>query len=730
MADHRDRDEDAPEAGNGQGAPEPEFGSSEWLLQQLSGGRLSGDSKQDDDADAEPPTGPRRSNWVEPPASTTPLVVPSLLEPEVRAPEPEPEAPAPEQYQPEPAQHQPEPESGVVEPTTPSFDPQFANPEDTFEPGAPFVWNLTPGVGGDPLAEVPAPSDPVAPAVPPAEPPVAPTFAAPGFTESLRMPEPPSWEVLLTGAAADEPRESAETPTPDEEGEEPSAPSPWNPFATAPTEVPAHQEPPAPRLEPEPPVVLVPPVFPPAMDVPPPVSAEPAAVPPQEEPETTAQSADDSHGLASLLGFFDGAPDEEKPASHSVIGDTTGIVIVPPPIPPAAPSPPASSPADTPTTQLDTAEMAALLRARTDDPQPEEFLSPEPEAPPVVPPLEEAALLMGALPSPATQRLDAESLADATATGANAAVPADDVEDTADERADDTATKPVEADGLASLFGTASAAPTVLFPELAATEAMPSLAGTPSPAVSAASGAPIPTSAIPVPAGPVIPGGPGAPGGAGGSGGPGGPGRSSGLGGSSNANRLLFWVAGGLAVVLVLIGLFALGTRLPSLFGGAAPVPSSSASGASATPTPSPTPTPTVQPKPAAAQPAGTHPWNTLGGGECIDPYTTPWAETFTVVDCAAPHAAQMVYTNLFSADPAAPYPGADALAQQINVLCTKPGVIDLAAAGAYPDLQLQGTYPATEQQWKDGQRSYYCFANRSGGQPLTSSVAGPGPAA
>jgi len=71
-----------------------------------------------------------------------------------------------------------------------------------------------------------------------------------------------------------------------------------------------------------------------------------------------------------------------------------------------------------------------------------------------------------------------------------------------------------------------------------------------------------------------------------------------------------------------------------------------------------------------------------------------------------------------------------DALAQQINLLCTASGVIDLNAAGAYPDLQLQGTYPATEEQWKSGQRSYYCFANRSGGEPLTSSVAGPGPSA
>jgi hypothetical protein len=187
--------------------------------------------------------------------------------------------------------------------------------------------------------------------------------------------------------------------------------------------------------------------------------------------------------------------------------------------------------------------------------------------------------------------------------------------------------------------------------------------------------------------------------------------------------RTLVWLAAGLVAALALIGLFALGTRLPAL--SAAPVATPSPT-PSATPTP--TPTPTVTPKPAAALPAGVHPWNALGGGECLQPYTNPWAETFTVVDCATPHAAQLVYTNLLSADIAAPYPGADALASQINLLCTKPGIIDLGAAGQYPDIQLQGSYPATAKQWAAGQRSYFCFANRSSGQPLAASVAGPGP--
>ncbi len=87
-----------------------------------------------------------------------------------------------------------------------------------------------------------------------------------------------------------------------------------------------------------------------------------------------------------------------------------------------------------------------------------------------------------------------------------------------------------------------------------------------------------------------------------------------------------------------------------------------------------------------------------------------------------------MVYTNAFSLDPNAAYPGAATLAGQLNLLCNRPGVINLSAAAAFPDVQVQGTYPATAAQWQNGQRSYYCFVNRQSGQPITGSLAGPGP--
>ena len=46
----------------------------------------------------------------------------------------------------------------------------------------------------------------------------------------------------------------------------------------------------------------------------------------------------------------------------------------------------------------------------------------------------------------------------------------------------------------------------------------------------------------------------------------------------------------------------------------------------------------------------------------------------------------------------------------------------------ASTDLQVQAAFPVTEEQWAAGERNYYCFANRAGGEPLTGSIAGPGP--
>lgn len=178
-------------------------------------------------------------------------------------------------------------------------------------------------------------------------------------------------------------------------------------------------------------------------------------------------------------------------------------------------------------------------------------------------------------------------------------------------------------------------------------------------------------------------------------------------------------VAGVLLLVLLLIALFIVGRTVmqPVAAAGPSTTPTSTAS---ATPTPTVVATGPVAP--------GTHPWDALRGGECLQPFTTAWANTFTVVDCAAPHAGQMVYTGVFSADPKAVFPGSDALASQINVLCSRPGILNLEVAAQFSDAQLLGSYPVTEKQWNGGQHSYYCFVSRSSGQPITGSLAGAGP--
>jgi hypothetical protein len=185
-------------------------------------------------------------------------------------------------------------------------------------------------------------------------------------------------------------------------------------------------------------------------------------------------------------------------------------------------------------------------------------------------------------------------------------------------------------------------------------------------------------------------------------------------------NRALAWAATAVVTILVLIGLFFLSQSLGDS-PAAAPVATESEA---ASPSVEPAPTPEPVPEPTAPQPAGVHAWNTMFGSECLGPYTSPWDEEFTVVDCGAPHAAQLVYRGILEGESGSPFPGEQAFADQINVLCSAPGVIDFGAAAAYDDLQLQGSYPVTAEQWDNGDRYFYCFASRSTGEPLNTSLA------
>lgn len=185
--------------------------------------------------------------------------------------------------------------------------------------------------------------------------------------------------------------------------------------------------------------------------------------------------------------------------------------------------------------------------------------------------------------------------------------------------------------------------------------------------------------------------------------------------------RALLWVAGSLAAILALIGLFLLGTRIPE-WTAAEPEPE---------PTVEPLPEPEPEPEPDPLEgvpdgvplPPGEWEWSLLRGGECLEPWVSPWEEQFTVVDCAEPHAAQLILRQEFPEAPAE-YPGPEALAAPLSLICSSPDVLDFTAAAAYDDIQIQTAYPVTAEEWGGGYRDFFCFISRAGGEPLEGDLA------
>lgn len=175
--------------------------------------------------------------------------------------------------------------------------------------------------------------------------------------------------------------------------------------------------------------------------------------------------------------------------------------------------------------------------------------------------------------------------------------------------------------------------------------------------------------------------------------------------------KILMGVAGGLIAVLLLIVLFVAGQRI----GASSPAPA-------AEPAPSASALPTTGPLPP-----GEYYWQQLRGGECLAPFTTPWADTFTVVPCTQPHPAQLAYLGTF-AQPAADldYPGGEELQKLAATQCAVPSIIDYAAVGTATDVQIVASFAPDEQSWLDGDRSLSCFVTRTGGAEFTTSVAVP----
>jgi hypothetical protein len=178
--------------------------------------------------------------------------------------------------------------------------------------------------------------------------------------------------------------------------------------------------------------------------------------------------------------------------------------------------------------------------------------------------------------------------------------------------------------------------------------------------------------------------------------------------------KILLWSGAGVVAALVLVLCFLLGTRLGTTTTTAAPKPVKSGQASSA---------PTQAPTSDALAP-GLHAWNTLKGGECIQPFTSPWSVSFTTVDCGGAHAAQLLLKGVLPDASGTAYPTAAAIQAEITPLCTAPTALNYSAAASVTDAQISVSYPPTKSAWDGGDRTFYCFVTRSSGNDLTGSVA------
>jgi Septum formation len=184
----------------------------------------------------------------------------------------------------------------------------------------------------------------------------------------------------------------------------------------------------------------------------------------------------------------------------------------------------------------------------------------------------------------------------------------------------------------------------------------------------------------------------------------------------SGTQRVLMAVAGGLVAALILVGLFFLGQHLGTA-AAIAPIPKATGAASSATPTPAGTGGPAAP---------GVQKWTALQGGECIQPFSSAWAITFTVVACTADHDAEMVFKGTLPETAEAKYPSATAFQTELTPLCSAPTSINYAAAASVTDLQVSFSYPPNTASWLKGDRTYYCFVDRVSGGNLPGDLAVP----
>jgi hypothetical protein len=187
----------------------------------------------------------------------------------------------------------------------------------------------------------------------------------------------------------------------------------------------------------------------------------------------------------------------------------------------------------------------------------------------------------------------------------------------------------------------------------------------------------------------------------------------------TSTQKIVIIVGAIVVAILALVALFLIGMRSGTATAKAAAASAHTSAPHSAKPSPAATTS-------TGALAPGVHPWTALQGGECIQPFTSAWAVSFKTVDCATPHAAQLLLKGALPETADATYPSAAALQTEIMPLCTASKALNYAAAGAITDAQITVTYPPTKSDWAKGDRGFACYISRTSGGPISGSLVAP----
>lgn len=126
-----------------------------------------------------------------------------------------------------------------------------------------------------------------------------------------------------------------------------------------------------------------------------------------------------------------------------------------------------------------------------------------------------------------------------------------------------------------------------------------------------------------------------------------------------------------------------------------------------------------------APRAAGVWSWEELRGGECLESFEGPFVEDFEVVACDQPHRAEFHRAALLDDDPAARYPGDQAVRDEARQLCAEWDLDELNDPARYDDLLVVPGYSIGEAQWQRGERLVGCFLYRESGEVLDDQLVG-----